>query len=115
MSFFFLPKVKHGLFLSQFMQYRLKTRKRGLKAQRGYQWINIKVGLFGQVAKNKKCLNHIKSCIFTYNAKQKSQAKHLSINKHDQVTQEKYRNGAWRSILYIKAQDSQGQTLSQKI
>jgi len=31
----------------------------------GYQWINIKVGLFGQVAKNKKCLSHIKSCIFT--------------------------------------------------
>jgi len=42
----------------------LKIRKRGLKTQRGYQWINIKVGLFRQVAKDKKCLSHIKSCIF---------------------------------------------------
>jgi len=39
----------------------LKQEKRGLN----YQWINIKVRLFRQVAKNKKCLSHIKSCIFT--------------------------------------------------
>jgi len=32
---------------------RLKTRKRDLKAQRGYEWINIKVSLFGQVAKKR--------------------------------------------------------------
>jgi len=43
----------------------LKTRKRGLKAQRDYQWINVMVSLFGQVAKNKKYLSHIKSCMFT--------------------------------------------------
>jgi len=42
----------------------LKTRKRGLST-RGYQWINVMVSLFGQVAKNKKCLSHIKSCMFT--------------------------------------------------
>jgi len=42
----------------------LKTRKRGLSS-RGYQWINVMVRLFGQVAKNKKCLSHIKSCMFT--------------------------------------------------
>jgi len=38
------------------------------------------MGLFGQVAKNKKCLSHIKSCIFIYVTKQKNQAKYLSIN-----------------------------------
>jgi len=58
----------------------LKTRKRCLSS-RGYQWINVMVSLFGQVAKNKKCLSHIKSCIFTWDAKHKNQAKHLSINK----------------------------------
>jgi len=42
----------------------LKTRKRGLSS-RGYQWINVMVSLFCQVAKNKKCLSHIKSCMFT--------------------------------------------------
>ena len=48
-------------------------------------------------------------------SKQKNQAKYLSINKHEQVTQEKNRNDIWQFILYIKAQDSQGQILSQKI
>jgi len=43
----------------------LKIRKKRFKAQRSYQWINIKVDLFGQVVTNKKCLNHIKSCLFT--------------------------------------------------
>ena len=33
----------------------------------------------------------------------------MSINKHEQVTQEKNRNDIWQFILYIKAQDSQGQ------
>jgi len=58
----------------------LKTRKRGLSS-RVYQWINVMVSLFGQVAKNKKCLSHINSCMFTQDTKQQNQAKHLSTNK----------------------------------
>jgi len=40
----------------------LKTRKRGLSSRD--QWMNVMVSLFGQVVKNKKCLSHIKSCMF---------------------------------------------------
>jgi len=55
MIFFFLK-------FSNILETRKKKR---FKAQRVYQWIIVMVSLFGQVAKNKKYLSHIKSCIFT--------------------------------------------------
>ena len=59
------PKVrKNMVFFFLRFSNMLKTRKRSLSS-RGYQWINVMVSLFGQVAKNKKCLSHIKSCMFT--------------------------------------------------
>jgi len=49
-----LPKVrKNMVFFFLRFSNMLKTRKRGLSS-RDFQWINVMVSLFGQVAKNKK-------------------------------------------------------------
>jgi len=114
-SSFFLPKVrKNMVFFFLRFNNMLKTRKRGLSS-RGYQWINVMVSLFGQVAKNKKCLSHIKSCMFTQYAKQKNQGKHLSIDKTWASHTRKIRMTHGSPPFTIKLKTHKVKTLSQKI
>jgi len=68
----------------------LETRKRGLKLKGSTNGSNVMVSLFGHVAKNKKCLNHIKSCIFTYDAKPKNQAQLINHKNNPFITHDSY-------------------------